>query len=108
MKDLYLTSTFTNPWNVTFNAKIGEALEDKGLLCYLPHRDTNQKTGTGDEKFEQDILGINNASIIDASEAIPITARYIHPSGSTTTLIASRKITVIANSQLFSRFFLKI
>lgn len=63
MKDIYLTSTFTNPWNVEFNFKIGDALEGKGVSCYLAHRDTNQK-GPDPEKFSQDIEGIRNSSMI--------------------------------------------
>ncbi len=64
MKDIYLTSTFTNQWNVEFNHKIGDTLEKKGVLCYLPHRDTDQVNGTRIEKFTQDIEGINISSII--------------------------------------------
>jgi len=63
MKDLYLTSTFTNQWNVEFNSKIGTALEEKGIVCYLPHRDTDQK-GTNAEKFNKDIKAIKNSSIV--------------------------------------------
>lgn len=65
MKDIYLTSTFTNPWNVKFNALIGEALESNGLSCFLPHRDTNQ-TGLDADKFKSDIIGIQQASILFA------------------------------------------
>ena len=61
MKDIYLVSTFTNEWNVEFNTKIGEALESKGIVCYLPHRDTDQK-GNNREIFSQDTLGIKKAS----------------------------------------------
>jgi nucleoside 2-deoxyribosyltransferase len=64
MKDIYLTSTFTNQWNVEFNHKIGDALEKKGITCYLPHRDTNQKSGDRLEIFTQDIEGINVSSIV--------------------------------------------
>jgi nucleoside 2-deoxyribosyltransferase len=65
MKNIYLTSTFTNPWNVEFNPKIGKALEDRGIICYLPHRDTDQKSGGGGI-FTSDIQGIENSSIIVA------------------------------------------
>jgi nucleoside 2-deoxyribosyltransferase len=64
MKDIYLTSTFTNPWNVEFNSIIGDALENKGINCYLPHRDTDQINGTDEEKFSQDIEGIKSSAII--------------------------------------------
>lgn len=63
MKDIYLTSTFTNQWNVEFNFKIGDALEAKGVTCYLAHRDTDQK-GQSHEIFSQDLEGINNASMV--------------------------------------------
>ena len=64
MKNIYLTSTFTNEWNVKFNPKIGDALELKGITCYLPHRDTNQKEEDRLQIFKQDINGIDNSSII--------------------------------------------
>ena len=64
MKDIYLTSTFTNDWNVKFNPKIGTALEEKGITCYLPHRDTNQKEKNNTNIFNQDIRGINQSSMI--------------------------------------------
>lgn len=64
MKNIYLTSTFTNQWNVDFNPKIGEALENAGITCYLPHRDTNQKEEDWIEIFNQDIGGIDNSSIV--------------------------------------------
>ena len=66
MKNIYLTSTFTNEWNVGFNPKIGDALEKRGITCYLPHRDTNQKEENKLEIFKQDIKGIDNSSIIIA------------------------------------------
>lgn len=63
MNDLYLTCTFTNPWNVEFGPKIGAALEKEGLTCYLPYRDTNQK-GKAEDIFISDIQGINNSKCI--------------------------------------------
>lgn len=63
MKNVYLTSTFTNIWNVKFNPKIGDAIEKKGLTCYLPYRDTDQK-GTEMEIFSQDIAGIKDSTIV--------------------------------------------
>jgi len=65
MKNIYLTSTFTNPWNVEFNHKIGKALEYHGITCYLPHRDTNQDS-SDKEIFNQDIAGIDNTSLVVA------------------------------------------
>lgn len=66
MKNIYLTSTFTNVWNVEFNHKIGDALEKAGITCYLPHRDTNQKAENRMDIFKQDINGIDNSSIVVA------------------------------------------
>lgn len=63
MNDLYLTSTFTNPWNVEFNSKIGDFLEKNKMKCYLPHRDTNQ-SGNKDTIFTGDIGGIDNSNLI--------------------------------------------
>ncbi|MFA6514911.1 MAG: nucleoside 2-deoxyribosyltransferase [Candidatus Paceibacterota bacterium] len=63
MKNIYLTSTFTNQWNVEFNPKIGEALEKSGITCYLPHRDTNQEE-KDEILFSQDIRGIEESSLI--------------------------------------------
>lgn len=63
MKDIYLTSTFTNEWNMAFNPKIGEALERKGIKCHLPRKNINQERTDGDV-FIQDIEGINNSSMI--------------------------------------------
>jgi len=60
---LYLTSTFTNPWNVAFNPQIGKALEDLGFICYLPHRDTDQK-GSEKEIFAADLEGLRNTSCV--------------------------------------------
>jgi nucleoside 2-deoxyribosyltransferase len=65
MTDIYLTSTFSNPWNVAFNPKIGAFLEDSGISCYLAHRDTNQQ-GEAAEKFSSDIKGMDEATCIVA------------------------------------------
>jgi nucleoside 2-deoxyribosyltransferase len=65
MKDIYLTSTFTNPWNVAFNPLIGEALEVAGFSCYLPHRDTDQKGGPA-VVFAGDMAGMAHARCIVA------------------------------------------
>jgi nucleoside 2-deoxyribosyltransferase len=61
--DLYLTSTFTNPWNVEFNKKLGDALEKAGLVCYLAHRDTDQ-TSDADGIFASDLAGMDAATCI--------------------------------------------
>jgi nucleoside 2-deoxyribosyltransferase len=63
MKDVYLTSTFTNQLNLDLSAKICSFLEKKNITCYLPYRDTNQKE-VDLEIFSQDIYGIKNSAII--------------------------------------------
>lgn len=65
MKDIYLTSTFTNPWNVAFNPVIGAALEKAGFSCYLPHRDTDQNGGP-EVVFAGDMAGMADARCIVA------------------------------------------
>lgn len=63
MKNIYLTSTFTNEWNVEFNPKLGEALVKSGLTCHFPRKNINNER-TELEVFTQDIEGINNSSMI--------------------------------------------
>lgn len=63
MKDIYLTSTFTNEWNMAFNPKIGEALTKNGVKCHFPRKNIDQER-TDEEVFNQDIEGINNSYII--------------------------------------------
>lgn len=63
MKDTYLTSTFTNKWNVDFNPKIGSLLEEANFSCYLPHRDTDQKSGPANI-FSSDLKGIEFSQFI--------------------------------------------
>ena len=60
MKDIFLCSTFTTQWNLDFNPKLLDVLEERGISCHAPHRDTNQE-GTDQEKFDQNINGIRNA-----------------------------------------------
>ncbi len=68
MTDIYLSSTFKHPWNVAFNSQIGDILEKEGFVCYLPHRDTNQK-GPPADIFSADLRGIQNASCVLAIAA---------------------------------------
>ncbi|PIN74156.1 hypothetical protein COV20_00900 [Candidatus Woesearchaeota archaeon CG10_big_fil_rev_8_21_14_0_10_45_16] len=63
MKDVFITSTLHNDWNVSFNPKLCEELERRGISCHLPQRDTNQN-GESNEKFSQNINGINNSKKI--------------------------------------------
>ena len=60
MKDLFITSTLHADWNVSFNPKLCEALEKRGINCHLPQRDTNQH-GTKEDIFLQNINGIKNS-----------------------------------------------
>ncbi|MFC1687551.1 nucleoside 2-deoxyribosyltransferase [Patescibacteria group bacterium] len=59
MKDLYITSTLHSDWNKEFNPKICAALEKRGIICYLPQRDTNQED-TDINMFQKDIQAIQN------------------------------------------------
>jgi len=63
MKNIYLTSTFTNEWNLEFNPKLGEALVNSGITCHFPRKNINNER-TELEVFTQDIEGINNSSMI--------------------------------------------
>ena len=63
MKNIYLTSTFTNVWNEEFNPKLSEALINGDITCHLPRKNINNER-TELEVFTQDIEGINNSSMI--------------------------------------------
>lgn len=63
MKDLYITSTFTNQWNIDFSTKLCNFLEKNSFNCYLPYRDTNQDD-IRLEIFKQDIKGIEDSLIM--------------------------------------------
>jgi hypothetical protein len=61
MKDIFLCSTFTSKWNLSYNPKLCNALEERGITCYSPKRDTNQE-GNDESKFKQNIAAIRNAN----------------------------------------------
>ena len=61
MKDIYITSTLKFEWNREFNPKLCQKLEERGVVCHLPQRDTNQ-SGTEFDKYEQNIRGIDNSA----------------------------------------------
>ncbi|NQV00490.1 MAG: hypothetical protein HQ538_07155 [Parcubacteria group bacterium] len=63
MKDIFLCSTFTSDWNLSFNPKLCDALEKRSITCYSPKRDTNQE-GTPQGKFEQNTEAIKNAKVL--------------------------------------------
>jgi hypothetical protein len=60
MTNIFITSTLHSDWNISFNPKLCEALEKRGVTCHLPQRDTDQNGGFED-KFHQNINGIKNA-----------------------------------------------
>src|ERR1700722_12522588 len=63
MRILYLTSTFQSEWNRKYNEKLAAKLEQRGLNCYFAHKHTNQ-TGSRQEKFDQDIAGIQDSEMV--------------------------------------------
>ena len=60
MKDLFITSTLHSDWNLVFNPKLCKVLEDRGISCHIPQRDTDQEANN-EEKFRQNIEGIKNS-----------------------------------------------
>lgn len=61
MKQVYICSTLKNQWNIRFNLVLCEALEAKGINCYLPQRDTDQ-TSAPEQKFKQNITAIKKST----------------------------------------------
>jgi len=60
MKDVFITSTLKSSWNRDFNPRLCQKLEEKGVVCHLPQRDTKQD-GSERDKFDQNIEGIKNS-----------------------------------------------
>ncbi len=60
MKDVFITSTLHNNWNLEFNTRLCDELEKNGMSCHLPQRDTNQR-GSEQERFSQNMDGIKNS-----------------------------------------------
>lgn len=60
MKDIFITSTLKSEWNRTFNPRLCQKIEEKGVKCHLPQRDTKQD-GSDLNKFNQNIEGIKNS-----------------------------------------------
>ena len=60
MKKIYITSTLRFDWNLKFNPQLCEILEQRGIDCYLPQRDTNQ-SWPKENIFQQDINGIDES-----------------------------------------------
>jgi len=63
MKDVFITSTIHDQWNLRFNLKLCKVLESRGISCYLPQRDTDQ-TKTAQEKFKTNISNIKDSKIL--------------------------------------------
>ena len=60
MKDVFITSTLKTEWNIRFNHKLCKKLEEKGVKCHLPQKDTKQD-GSELDKYNQNIEGIKNS-----------------------------------------------
>src|SRR3989339_514657 len=60
MKDVFITSTLKSEWNRNFNPQLCRKLEEKGVNCHLPQRDTKQD-GSELDKYNQNIQGIKNS-----------------------------------------------
>ncbi|EKE06852.1 MAG: hypothetical protein ACD_18C00257G0006 [uncultured bacterium] len=72
MKDVFITSTLKSEWNRNFNPQLCRKLEEKGVNCHLPQRDTKQD-GSELDKYNQNIEGIKNSKkvlTIGANESI--------------------------------------
>lgn len=63
MTDVFLSSTLKANWNLKFNLLFCEALETRGIRCYLPQRDTKQD-GTEFDKFNENKQAIRSASFM--------------------------------------------
>ena len=63
---IYIDSTLHNEWNVAFNPKLCNALERAGVVCYLPQRDTDQRSD------RETIFAQNRKAMDDASAILAI------------------------------------
>ncbi|HWP61771.1 MAG TPA: nucleoside 2-deoxyribosyltransferase [Candidatus Paceibacterota bacterium] len=75
MKDIFITSTFRNEWNKSFNVKMGELLEAAGYTVFLPQRDSEQM-GNRKETFLQDVAGVDSCKLIVAIGSKTQTANW--------------------------------
>lgn len=60
---VYIDSTLHHDWNLAFNPKLAAALEEKGITCHLPQRDTDQAQSPK-AKFADNILAIKQADVL--------------------------------------------
>ena len=63
MYKVYIDSTIHNDWNKNFNPLLCEAIEKRGLACYLPQRNTNQQTNRV-EIFNQNHAAMEKVNIV--------------------------------------------
>lgn len=63
MTKVYIDSTLQHDWNVNFNLQLCQKLEESGIDCYLPQRNTNQQ-GEPVAKFKQNISGIKETDVL--------------------------------------------
>lgn len=65
MYDVFITGTFRNDWNKTFNTKVAELLEKNNLKCYLPQKDTDQ-SGNRKRTFQENVSGVSQSKMLMA------------------------------------------
>jgi hypothetical protein len=63
MKRVYIDSTLRHDWNLAFNPRICAALEERGIACYLPQRDTDQ-TGAKEGIWKQNTDAVAEIPIL--------------------------------------------
>jgi hypothetical protein len=63
MVKVYLDSTLRHDWNTKFNPELCAKIEEKGIECYLPQRNTNQ-AAEPEAKFKQNITGMKEANVL--------------------------------------------
>lgn len=60
---VYIDSTLKHDWNLKFNVELCEALEEKGITCHLPQRDSFQEKAK-DQVFKHNINAIHAADCL--------------------------------------------
>jgi nucleoside 2-deoxyribosyltransferase len=63
MIKIYLDSTLRHDWNTKFNPELCAKIEERGVECYLPQRNTDQ-AGEPETKFQKNIAGIKQADVL--------------------------------------------
>jgi len=69
---LYIDSTLKSEWNLSYNERICQALEQQGITCYLPQRDTDQSADR-EQIFKQNVkaLGESTHLLVIANNETP-------------------------------------